>query len=69
MQAVAERAGDELRQKQRPVSVACACADRPESDRSRRVSWLADAIAQRLTADERAALADAAALLRRLADD
>jgi DNA-binding MarR family transcriptional regulator len=38
------------------------------ADRRRREGWLADAIARDLTADERRVLAEAAALLRRLAD-
>ena len=39
------------------------------ADRRRREGWLADAIARDLTAAERRVLAEAAALLRRLADD
>ncbi len=38
------------------------------ADRRRREGWLADAIARDLTADERRVLAEAAGLLRRLAD-
>jgi DNA-binding MarR family transcriptional regulator len=38
------------------------------ADRRRREGWLSDAIARDLTADERRVLAEAAALLRRLAD-
>ena len=38
------------------------------ADRRRREGWLADAIARDLTAAERRVLAEAAALLRRLAD-
>jgi DNA-binding MarR family transcriptional regulator len=38
------------------------------ADRRQRVGWLADAIAEELTPDERATLAEAVVLLRRLAD-
>jgi DNA-binding MarR family transcriptional regulator len=38
------------------------------ADRRRREGWLSDAIARDLTADERRVLAEAAVLLRRLAD-